>query len=61
MGKKIQCMKMRPYLLGNNVMKEAKLGSGTVTVLDAPKLHATLLDLYRKGITMYSPEGGGFL
>jgi|LSQX01.3.fsa_nt_gb aminoglycoside 3-N-acetyltransferase len=61
MGKKRQCMKMRPYLLGNNVMKEAKLGSGTVTVLDAPKLHATLLDLYRKGITMYSPEGGGFL
>jgi len=55
MGKKRQCIKMRPYLLDNNVMKEAKLGNGIVSVLDANKLHATLLRLYQKGITMYSP------
>ena len=54
-GKRRQCMKMKPYLLANHVMKEMQVKNATLTLIDAYLLHETLLSLYEKGITMYSP------
>lgn len=54
-----QCTKMEPHLLAEGVMVKGSVGKGEAIVLDAAGLHAALLRLCRRGITMYAPEGRG--
>jgi len=54
-GKLRQTLKMEPYLRENNVFSEFNLGRGIVKLIDAKKLHDTLMDLYERDITMYNP------
>jgi aminoglycoside 3-N-acetyltransferase len=54
-GKMQQCNKMNKYLLEYSLLSEAKLGKSTVMLLDAYLLHNALHDLYKRGITMYTP------
>ena len=49
-----QTLKMEPYLRENNVFNEFPVGRALVKLIEAKKLHDTLLSLYERGITMYN-------
>lgn len=55
MGRQAKGIKMGRYLRENGVVAESQLGNALVMVLQTRLLHETLLALYGKGITMYSP------
>ena len=46
---------MGRYLRMNDVLKELKIGNANTILIDSKKLHETLLELYEKGITLYTP------
>jgi aminoglycoside 3-N-acetyltransferase len=52
-GKTRETLKMEPYLRVKEVFREFSLGRASVKLIDAAKLHETLLALYDRGITMY--------
>lgn len=49
--------RMEPYLKAKNLICSAGLGKSWVKVIDARSLHAELLRLYEKGITIFTPGG----
>lgn len=54
-GKMEQCNKMKKYLLEYSLLSEVELGKSKVMLLDAHLLHNALHDLYKRGITIYTP------
>ena len=55
-GRQRQCLKMEKYLNEAGIIIKKRLGLGEVKIIEAAKLHYTLKDLYKKGITMYNPK-----
>lgn len=56
-SKKRRCNDLEEALLKDGVMKKFNMGAAVCYVIDAATMHHWLMEKYKEGVTMYTPEG----